>query len=69
MEAVRPSRSLEPSSKQWLGPEGSGVGGEKAVRFHINFEDSASGYGDSFDIACEKKRKVKDVTKVLVPGN
>lgn len=68
MEAVRPSPRLEPFRRQWLEPGGRGVGGE-AARFHTDFKDTASGQGDSFDMGYEKKKSIKDVTKVSIPGN
>lgn len=42
---------------------------EEAVKFSIDFEDVASGYGENFDTGCEKKRRVNNVTKVSVLGN
>lgn len=45
------------------------MGGKRHSDSAYIFEDAASGYGDYFDMRCEKKRRVKDATKVFVPGN
>lgn len=65
-EAGGPSRKLE-QSRRVTWSRGQQCGWEEALRFCIDFEDAMS--GDCFDMRYEKKRRVKDATKVFVPGN